>query len=146
MRDRRDGDRIAFHQVADVKFGQLPPVIADALALQGLSINGTAFDADRGVIADDAGEHERKDDFIIEGQLEDHDDGHDRGVSRGGEERAHPNQSEGAGIKTQMAREKLENAREKETEASPDEKGGCKDAADRAGAEGNGRRENLENE
>ncbi len=67
-----------------MKFGQLFGIIAGAFALERFRVNGAFFDFDGCVIGDHAGEHQRQNDLVIQCELENHDDGHDRGMRRRG--------------------------------------------------------------
>src|SRR5689334_10508180 len=85
---------------------QLMAIIPCSLAFERLTVNRTLLETHRSVIADDAGEHQRQDDLIIERELKDHDDCHDWRMGRGGEKSAHPNEGEGAWI-NRLARQQM---------------------------------------
>ncbi len=81
-----------------MKFRELSAIIAGAFSLQCFSINRLFLDAHRCVIGDHARQHQRENDLIIERDLEDHDDSHDRSVSGGREKCAHADERKRTGI------------------------------------------------
>ncbi len=81
--------RVGFHEVGHAQAGQLLAVDLAAFALQRFGVDGFFLERQAGVVGDDAGQHEREDDLVIERKLEKHDDRHDRRVGGGGEKGAH---------------------------------------------------------
>ena len=129
-----------------MKLRELFAVIPGTFSFQGFSINRPFLDADRCVVAGHARQHQREDDLIIECNLEDHDDGHDRRMRGGGEKCAHAHKRECAGIYLEMAKNVLRAITEEKAKARADEKRRSENAANRAGAESGGGSKDFEYE
>src|SRR4029077_14285532 len=116
-----------------VKFRELLAIIARAFSFQRFSINRLFPDAGGRVIANDARQHQRENELIIECDLEDHDDSHDGRVSGGCEKSAHDHPRERAGIDFEVAKNVLCATAEQKPKAGADEKRWRENATNRAG-------------
>jgi hypothetical protein len=103
-----------------MQLGQLAAIIARTFALKRFDVDRSLVDADRSVVADNACQHERQNDLIIESQLQDHNDGHNGRVSSGGKKCAHANKGKRARVHRGRTGDMLGETAEKKSERRAD--------------------------
>jgi len=84
-----------------------------------LQHNRLFLDAHRCVIGDHARQHQREDDLIIERDLEDHDDSHDRSVSGGRQKCAHADERKRTGNDRKMGEQMVRACAEQNPKLAP---------------------------